>query len=310
MSKEPKVVVIIPCYNEEASIKKVLLDCQKYLPTAEHYVLDNNSSDRTAEIAVEMGATVKRVYAQGKGNVVVYAFNHIKADAYLMIDGDDTYNLEFAKEHIQQLLDEKIDMMVGTRLEAYGDRAFPRFHLFGNRMFSFCVSQVFGQKITDMLSGYRIFSREFALTVPLRATGFEIETELTVQSISKGYRIKEVSINYQSRPENSFSKLNTFRDGFRILRVLAGMFKNLNPLRFFGLASLIFGLFTLIAGSAPVMDFIEHQYVYHVPRAILATGLAVVSAVLLAIGLILQTLKQYHLESFRLNKRILIQNDQ
>ena len=298
LNKNNSVAVFIPCFNEALTIAKVVSDARAALPHAEIFVFDNNSTDHTAQIAKASGATVVRSPKQGKGNVVRHAFEQIDADFLVMIDGDDTYPVEQAPTLLQHAVEEGYDMVVGTRLTQFSAGAFRRFHLFGNRFLSRTVSSFFGQEIHDMLSGFRVFSRAFVEQIPLHSKGFEIETDLTLQAISKGYSIKEVPVSYRHRPAGSVSKLKTFDDGFLILKFILRLIRDYRPLAFFSVLAGICILLGAIAGWAPVRDFILHAYVYTVPRAILAASLMLLGTVLFGVGLILDSQNRLFAEQF------------
>jgi glycosyltransferase involved in cell wall biosynthesis len=240
-----KVAVLIPCFNESGTVGKVVTDFKVALPQAAIYVFDNNSTDDTGRIAQENGAVVVPSLRQGKGNVVRHMFDYVDADIYLMVDGDDTYPVVHAHELIHLIETGQADMAVGTRLSNFAHRSFRSFHQFGNHLISKMIRVLFGVKVADVLSGYRAFSRDFVKTVPLMSGGFEIETELTLQAISKNFAIKEFPINYGSRPRGSYSKLNTFSDGFLILKATFIILKDYKPLLFFSSVSAILALLSL-----------------------------------------------------------------
>jgi glycosyltransferase involved in cell wall biosynthesis len=300
-----EVAVLIPCYNEEITVGKVVADFQRALPGARIFVFDNNSTDRSAQIAREGGASVVHVPRSGKGNVVKRMFEHVNADVYLMVDADDTYSASEAPRLIEEFKVSGADMLVGARIASFEEHAFRRFHEFGNHLVARLISYLFSTKVTDVLSGYRVFSRSFVKTVPLMSTGFEIETEMTLQALAKGFVIKEVPIPYGKRPEGSYSKLNTFADGYRVLRSIFLIFKDFKPLAFFSRLSVLLGLLALVAGLFPVIDYVEYRWVYHVPLAILATGLSILAALSLCIGVILETIARYQNENFQLLRRLL-----
>jgi hypothetical protein len=221
----------------------------------------------------------------------------VKADIYVLSDGDDTYPADAACEMIEKFRRENLDMLVGTRLNRFEQRSFRLFHQFGNRVISGLISILFGRKLTDVLSGYRILSRSFVRVVRLRTRGFEVETEMTLQALTKLLSVGEIPVDYGSRPDDNPSKLNTWGDGWLILKCITLLFKDYRPLVFFGAVSILLALAALVSGSAPIRDFIEHQYVLHVPRAILAAGLAVLSMISLTAGLILGTVVRLHEET-------------
>jgi glycosyltransferase involved in cell wall biosynthesis len=284
---ESQIAVIVPCFNEEIAVAKVVGDARRFLPEAEVYVFDNGSSDQTAARAHAAGAIVVHSPLKGKGQVVRHAFREVEAEMYVLIDGDDTYPLEQVRDLIDLVVDRNYAMAVGTRMDKHQKGSFPSGHVFGNRVFSFLVSRLFGQPISDMLSGYRVLSRDLVDQLRLSSTGFEIETDLTLQAISKGFSICERPISYRVRAAGSVSKLNKFRDGFYILKFIFKLVKDYRPLPFFGGASLLCFFLSLTSGWQPVLDYLTFAYVYTVPRAILAASLMVLSFMFLGIGLIL-----------------------
>ena len=235
-----KVAVLIPCYNEEQTISKVIAEAKAALPEAVVYVYNNNSTDRTAELAREAGAVVRNEYQQGKGNVIRRMFREIDAECYLMIDGDDTYPLNSAREMVDKVLYHNADMVVGDRLSStyFSENKRP-FHNFGNSLMRFGINSLFNSDIKDIMTGYRAFSYEFVKTFPVFSKGFEIETEMTIHAVNYNMQLENVVVEYRDRPEGSVSKLNTFRDGFRVIRKMLQLFKNYRPLRFFGILCLI-----------------------------------------------------------------------
>jgi glycosyltransferase involved in cell wall biosynthesis len=293
-----RIAVIVPCYNEALTIGNIVRDFNTCLPQAAVYVFDNNSSDATIEVAKQAGAIVRSVPLQGKGNVIRRMFADVDADIYIMVDGDDTYDASVAPQLAEKLVAEGLDMVVGTRVtdeqEAY------RFgHRFGNKLLTGCVSVVFGNTFTDMLSGYRIFSRRYAKSFAAHAAGFETETELTVHALELRMPVAEVATRYGARPEGSVSKLNTYRDGIRILWMITKLFKNEKPLHFF---SLLAGLCALAAAvlAVPLIDtFLHTGLVPRLPTAVLCTGLSLFGVVLLSCGLILDTVTKGRIEQKR-----------
>ncbi|MBE7440266.1 MAG: glycosyltransferase [Spirochaetales bacterium] len=298
-----EIAVLLPCYNEAVTIAGVVADFRKALPGARIYVFDNNSSDDTAERALKAGARVVPSRKQGKGHVVQHMFESVEADIYLMADGDATYPAASAMSLIE-LVESGADMAVGTRMSRFQSDSFRRFHVFGNHLVSGLISFMFGSPIKDVLSGYRAFSRDFVKSIPLLSAGFEIETELTLQALTKGFVVREIPIEYGERPAGSFSKLSTFSDGFLVLKSIFMIFKDYKPLVFFGLAGALLALASLGAGFWPIMDYIQEKYVYHVPLAILAAGLAILSVLCFAVGLILDTINKYHNETFSLLRKL------
>jgi glycosyltransferase involved in cell wall biosynthesis len=299
---EPHIAVLIPCYNEELTVASVVADFKKHLPTAKIYVFDNRSTDSTSAKARDAGAEVVQSPKKGKGFVVQQMFESVDADWFIMVDGDATYPASHASMLLSEAIANGVDMMVGRRVtpkEELG-KAYRPMHQFGNQMVCGLIGTAFGSPIQDVFSGYRIFNRSFAKTVPLRAGGFEIEVEMTLQALSKGYRVEERDVPYGSRPEGSKSKLNTYRDGFIVLWTFTSICRSYRPGLFFGLFAMLFALASLAAGVGPIIDYMQFQYVYKVPLAILATGLALLSALSAAIGLILQTQLRYHNEIHKL----------
>jgi glycosyltransferase involved in cell wall biosynthesis len=236
----PQIVVLIPCYNEEHTIAKVVQDFEKSVPNAKIYVYDNNSSDRTAIIAREAGAIVRSENLQGKGHVIRRMFSDIDADVYIMVDGDDTYDASAAPALIDLLINDSLDMVNGKRIEQVKEAYRPG-HRFGNWMLTTMVTSIFGERTEDMLSGYRAFSRRFVKSFPALSAGFEIETELTVHALELEMPIADVDTHYKDRPDGSESKLSTFKDGLRILKMIAVLIQRERPLKFFGIVGLILG---------------------------------------------------------------------
>ena len=293
------IAVLVPCYNEEAAIGSVVRDFRQALPSATVYVYDNNSSDRTVEVAREAGAVVCNEPLQGKGNVVRRMFADIEADVFVMTDGDDTYDANSAPMMVQKLLDENLDMVNGKRVHREQEAYRPG-HQFGNALLTSLVATIFGKRFEDMLSGYKVFSRRFAKSFPSLSSGFEIETELTVHALELRMPVAEVETHYGARPEGSESKLSTFADGFRILRMIATLIKEERPLQFF---STLFGLFAIasIVLSIPVITtYLETGLVPRLPTAVLATGLMLLGFLSLACGLILDTVTRGRQELKRL----------
>ena len=296
--RKKRIALLVPCYNEEKTIAQVVADFQRVLPQAEIYVFDNASSDRTTEVARAAGATVVYSPHKGKGNVVQHMFGTIEADVYIMVDGDSTYSAESVIPLLEKYDELGVDMMVGKRCtpEERLKGAYRPMHQFGNRLVCWLIGKSFGTSIQDVFSGYRVFSRKFVKTAPLHAKGFQIEIEMTLQALSKGYRLAEIDVPYGSRPEGSFSKLNTYRDGLLVLKAFATICRDYRPGLFFGIIALALFLLSLAFGLAPIIDYLVYRWVYHVPLALLATGVAILGALSLCIGLILETQLRYHNE--------------
>ncbi|WP_372617790.1 glycosyltransferase family 2 protein [Falsiroseomonas sp.] len=295
----PRIAVLVPSYNEEVAIPRVVAGFRSALPEATVYVYDNNSSDRTAEVAAAAGAVVRREAQQGKGHVVRRMLADIEADVYVMVDGDDTYDATAAPAMIRLLLDGRLDMVTGVRVTDAA-AAYRRGHRFGNRALTGIMGAVFGNRVSDMLSGYRVFSRRFAKSFPALASGFETETEFTVHALELRLPVGELPTAYRERPPGSHSKLNTWRDGFRILRMLALLVRRERPLGFF--ATVALALATLSIGLAvPLLQtWLETGLVPRLPTAVLSTGLMLLSFLSLACGLILDTVTRGRLEAKRM----------
>jgi glycosyltransferase involved in cell wall biosynthesis len=294
-----RVAVLVPCYNEEAAIAQVVEQFRAAIPGAVVHVYDNNSKDRTREVARAAGAIVGNEARQGKGHVVRRMFADVEADIYLLVDGDATYDAPSAPKMIEKLIDENLDMVVGCRVEM-GHESYRRGHRFGNRLFTGFVAHVFGRSFHDILSGYRVFSRRFVKSFPALSTGFEIETELTVHALELGMPVGEVQTPYFARPEGSESKLNTWRDGFRILWTIFNLYRGERPLQFFGLLACIFALLSVLLATPVVVTYLEQGTVPRLPTAILAMGMMMLAFLSLASGLILDTVTRGRRELKRL----------
>lgn len=294
-----RIAILLPCYNEALTVGTIVADFQRCLPQADVYVFDNNSSDDTVMRARAAGAIVRLVPLQGKGNVIRRMFADIEADIYIMVDGDDTYDASVAPQLAARLLDEGLDMLVGTRVsdeqEAY------RFgHRFGNRLLTGCVASLFGRTFTDMLSGYRVFSRRYVKSFPAHAAGFETETELTVHALELRMPVAEVATRYKSRPEGSLSKLDTYRDGWRILRMIVRLFKTERPLLFFSIGFFACYLLAILLAIPLIQTFLATGLVPRQPTAILCAALVLFGVILLSCGLILDTVTKGRIEQKRL----------
>ncbi|MCO4768851.1 MAG: glycosyltransferase [Deltaproteobacteria bacterium] len=293
--------VLIPCFNEEATIAKVVADFVAALPDATVYVYDNNSSDRTSAVAADAGAVVRFESLPGKGNVVRRMFADVEADVYVLVDGDDTYDAARAPELVDRVLDQQLDMVVGTRVAAPEvAAAYPPGHRFGNAMFTTAVAQLFGDRFTDVFSGYRAFSRRFVKSFPGLSAGFEIETELTVHAIELRLPTAEIETAYGERPEGSVSKLRTIHDGVRILSVIGLLYKEVRPSVFFGVPFLTCLVLSLGLGVPLFFTFFETGQVPRFPTAIAASGLMVLSWLFLVAGLVLDSVARGRLEVKRM----------
>ena len=282
-----RVAVILPCYNEEQAIAKVVSEFRDALPEAVIHVFDNNSSDRTTEVARAAGASVSHVSLKGKGNVVRRMFADVEADIYLMTDGDCTYDVSVARQLVDKLLNENLDMVVGSRVDKGESENYRRGHRVGNELLTGSVRRIFGGQFTDMLSGYRVFSRRFVKSFPALARGFEIETELTIHALELRMPCGEVETRYGSRPDESESKLSTYRDGFRILKTIGRLFMIERPLIFFSILSFLFAT-TSIAFSIPLFqEYFVTGLVPRFPTAVLATGLMLSAMLAFGCGLLL-----------------------
>lgn len=299
MIHQQQIAVLIPCYNEEVAIGAVVRDFVAALPGATVYVFDNNSSDRTSEIARENGAVVYSVPLQGKGNVVRRMFADIEADAYVLVDGDDTYAAASAPAMLDSLFAKRLDMVVARRITEEV-AAYRAGHRLGNWLLTECVARLFGRSFSDILSGYRVFSRRYVKSFPALANGFEIETELTVHALELRMSVDEIASPYKSRPVGSHSKLNTYRDGVRILLMIVKLFRIERPLAFFGgIAALLATLATLL--SVPLfITYAETGLVPRFPTAVLVTGMGITAALSAACGLILDTVTRGRQEIKRL----------
>lgn len=295
-----KVAVLLPCYNEEGAIAKTVADFRAALPDAAIYVYDNNSKDRTADVARAAGAIVRTEPMQGKGNVVRRQFADIDADIYVMADGDDTYDASAAPAMIARLVDEKLDMVAGKRIET-AEAAYRRGHKFGNWLLTSLVRFFFRSPFEDMLTGYRVMSRRFVKSLPFTATGFGIETELTVHVARMMTPVAEVDTHYKERPEGTESKLRTYRDGWKILMTIGKLVRQERPLVFFGVIAILFALLSLAIGIPVVIEFIRTDQVTTLPSAVLAASLALLSALSAMTGLILDTVTRGRWEVKRLH---------
>ncbi|WP_165062163.1 glycosyltransferase family 2 protein [Adlercreutzia sp. ZJ154] len=285
------VAVLVPCYNEELTIGKVVDDFRHTLPLADVYVYDNNSSDKTAEIAREHGAIVRMEPRQGKGNVVRQMFRDVEADYYIMVDGDDTYPAESAPALLEPLYCGAADMTVGDRLSngSYGEENDRAFHGFGNDLVRWLIKVIYGYAFEDVMTGYRAFTRVFVKTMPVLSSGFQIETELSIHAVDKRWRIVDVPIDYRDRPEGSESKLSTFGDGAKVLMAIASLFKDYKPMAFFGWLALLFVILGLVAGIPVIAEFTVTHLVERFPTALLAVALVLCGALSLTVGLVLDT---------------------
>jgi glycosyltransferase involved in cell wall biosynthesis len=300
LTTPPRIAVLVPCHNEALTVAKVVRDFRDALPEATVHVFDNASTDDTAGIARAAGAVVHAVPAKGKGHVVRSMFRDVDADAYLMVDGDDTYPAAHARAVLAPVLAGEADMVVGTRLQQHEAGAFRRFHGFGNDLVRGVLSRLFGTSIADALSGYRAFSARYVRSIPVLSHGFEIETEMTVFALAHGLSLREVPVPYGTRPPGSHSKLHTFRDGYRVLKTIAFLYKDYRPLQVFGLFALGCGLAGLGFGVFALREFALTGLMLHPSTAVLAAALMGVALLSLATGLVLDTVNRRSYELLRL----------
>ena len=294
-----KCAVLIPCFNEEKTVEKVIKDWQRELPEATIYVYNNNSTDRTEEIARAAGAVVRREYAQGKGNVIRRMFREIDAECYIMVDGDDTYPAEYGRQMMEEVVEHQADMVVGDRLSStYFQENKRPFHNFGNSIVRNAINWLFKSDIRDIMTGYRAFSYQFVKTFPVLSKGFEIETEMSIHAVDKNMFVRNVVIDYRDRPEGSQSKLNTYSDGFKVLATIGRLFRNYKPMNFFGLLS----AFLLVVAAAlfiPVfIIFLRTGEVPNFPTLIVSGFVAMASLQSLFSGMILSTLAEKDRQEF------------
>lgn len=290
-----KIVVLIPCFNEEQTIAKVIKSYKKALPNADIYVYDNNSTDNTASVALKEGAIVTKEYRKGKGNVVRSMFKDIDADCYLIVDGDNTYSPKKAKEMCQYILNGEADMVIGDRLSStYFKENKRKFHNFGNRLVRFLINLLFKSKINDIMTGYRAFSYPFVKTFPILSKGFEIETEMTIHALDKNMLIKEIPVEYADREKGSVSKLHTYRDGIRVLKTITRLFKEYKPFAFFGLISIAFAFISLGFGIPVFIEYFETGLVPRFPTLIFSGFMLMISIIMFTAGIILEVVVKKH----------------
>lgn len=289
---DKKIAVLIPCYNEELTVEKTVSDFKRVLPNADIYVYNNNSKDRTKELALKSGAIVRDEYRQGKGAVVRSMFRDIDADVYIMVDGDDTYPAEEVEGLITPVLEGKADMVIGDRLSStyYTENKRP-FHNFGNSLVKGLINFLFKSDLNDIMTGYRSFSKKFVKCMPVMSDGFQIETEMTIFALTNNMQVVNVPITYRDRPEGSESKLNTFSDGYKVLLTLFNLFKDNRPFLFFGSISIVIFIIGLLIGIPVIDEFIKTAYITKVPSAILAAALMLNAFLMFSVGIILDAIK-------------------
>ena len=297
-----KIAVLIPCYNEEKTVEKVVSDFKRVLPEAVVYVYNNNSSDRTAELAQKAGAVVRNEYMQGKGNVIRRMFREIDAQCYIMADGDDTYPAEDAPEMVRLVLEQQADMVVGDRLSStYFTENTRPFHNLGNRLVRGSIQLLFRNNIKDIMTGYRAFSYEFVKTFPVISKGFEIETEMSIHAVNANMHLENVVIGYRDRPEGSVSKLNTYSDGFKVLRTIARLYRVYKPLGFFGMISAMLFLLAVLFFIPVLNTYAQTGLVPNFPTLIVCGFTVMASLQSLFSGLILETIRQKNRQDFEMN---------
>ncbi|MCM1057010.1 MAG: glycosyltransferase family 2 protein [Firmicutes bacterium] len=300
-----KIAVLIPCYNEEQTIAKVVADVRQALPDARVYVYDNNSTDRTVELAEAAGAVVRHEYKQGKGNVIRRMFREIQAQCYLMVDGDDTYPMDCARRMVDLVLEHNADMVVGDRLSStYFTENKRPFHNFGNSLMRFGINKLFRTDIKDIMTGYRAFSYEFVKTFPVFSKGFEIETEMTIHAVNYHMQIENVVVEYRDRPEGSVSKLNTYSDGLKVIRKMVQLYRNYKPLRFFGMICLLLFLIALTLMIPIVGEYLSTGQVPRFPTLIVCGFMALAGIQAFFAGMILDNMAAKDRRDFeyRLNR--------
>ena len=297
-----KIAVLIPCYNEAATIGKVVADFRRVLPEGGVvYVYDNNSTDETARIAREAGAVVRHEYQQGKGNVIRRMFREIDAECYIMVDGDDTYPAEYAPEMIRQVLERQADMVVGDRLSStYFEETKRPFHNLGNSLVRKCINLLFKSHVQDIMTGYRAFSYQFVKSFPVLSKGFEIETEMTIHAVDKNMRLENVVIDYRDRPEGSQSKLNTFSDGMKVMKTIGKLFRNYKPFPFFGGVALVLALLSLGFFIPVFLEYLQTGLVPNMPTLVMCGFTAIAAIQAFFSGLILETINQKNRQDFEM----------
>ena len=294
-----KTAILIPCYNEEMTIEKVVTDFKREMPDADIYVYDNNSTDNSYELAKNAGAIVRREFKQGKGNVVRSMFRDIDADCYIMVDGDDTYPADVGPQIEELVLSGKADMVIGDRLSStYFEENKRRFHGSGNKFVRRFINTVYGSDISDIMTGMRGFSWEFVKSFPVSSKEFEIETEMTIFALNHNFSIEEIAVEYKDRIEGSESKLNTYSDGFKVIKLMLSFFRDTKPFTFFSLITLVLILIALIYFIPVLVAFMQTGYVEKVPTLIIVSMVVIVATIIFFTGVILHVIKKQHDESF------------
>lgn len=307
MMKNKQIAVLIPCYNEESTIAKVVYEFKNELPDAKIYVYDNNSTDNTFNQAEQAGAIVRTVKEKGKGNVVRNMFLDIDSELYVLVDGDDTYPANQIEKMIELIIKLNLDMVVGDRHSngSYKNENNRLLHDFGNSIVAYLINKIYKTDLNDIMSGYRVMSRDFVALLPIMSNGFEIETEITMHALDKKFKIKEMPIDYRNRPEGSQSKLNTYVDGAKVIKIIVTLFKDYKPMRFFFFLSLFFLLLSLLVGLPVVSEFVATSQIKKIPSAILSSGLMILSFVSIFSGFILDTLSKQNASEY-FQKRLIM----
>ncbi len=305
MNKTEKIAILLPCYNEEITVDKVINDFKTEFPDADIFLYDNNSSDNSVAIAKKNKVIVRYETRQGKGNVVRSMFKQVEADIFIMADTDGAFLAKDAHKMIEKMQQTGADMIIGNRMSKgqYQARNKRRFHNFGNSLVSWLVNKLFKTNLEDIMTGYRVFNRHFVKNTPILSTGFEVETELTLHALDKHFSIVEVPVEYKDRPKNSQSSLNTFSDGLLILKTIFWLFKDYKPLSFFSALSLFLFFLSIFIAAPVIMEFIETGLVPRLPTAVLTSGIMILSVLSLFVGFILDTITRQHKFNYELNLR-------
>lgn len=308
--ENPRIAVLIPCYNESVTIKKVIEDYKRELPEAAIYVYDNNSTDGTDKIAKAAGAEVRYEYRQGKGNVIRTMFREIEADCYLITDGDDTYPAEDARQLVDCVLSGKADMAIGDRLSStYFQENKRPFHNMGNRLVRGAINSLFHSQVKDIMTGYRAFSRLFVKSYPVLSKGFEIETEMTIHCLDKNFKIAEFPVSYRDRPQGSVSKLNTFRDGAKVLKTIITLFRDYRPLTFFSVIAFAFAVIGVLLFVPILIEYAITGLVPRFPTLFVICMMFVVAALLYVTGIMLQVINKKHRQLYELYLNLIADKD-
>lgn len=304
------IAVLIPCFNEAETIHKVVKDFQAALPEATIYVYDNNSTDNTAAIAQKAGATVRREKRQGKGNVIRQMLRDIEADCYLIVDGDDTYPADIANEMCHLVTEKGIDMVIGDRLSStYFTENKRAFHNEGNKLVRFMINKLFHSNIHDIMTGYRALSRQFAKNLPIITKGFEIETEMTIHALDKNYKIDEINIEYRDRKEGSTSKLNTYKDGMKVIKTILQLFRDYRPLAFFGSISLLMAAVSAAMFIPILQEYMDTGLVPRFPTLIVSGFIFIFSMLMLVCGIILDVIASKHKQLYEILVNLSLKNE-